>query len=471
MVVGEFTQETDLLIIGGGPAGYAAAFRARALGIDCAILDNRDELGGICLHSGCIPSKSLTHAAGLLRGSADAHHMGIGSAETPATCALEQTQKWMHDTIAALAKGLASRAKSLGVARLKGLATFEDGRTVAITGGSVPRVRFRRCIIATGSRPRLWNDVAFDDSQIWSPDHAVTLPAIPASMLIIGCDYMAVEIASVYAALGARVSLLTEASTLLEDECRGDADLIKPVMRRLKKHLHEIVFDAKIELVQKDDKGITVAVTQKNSRETITADVCVACMGRSATVESLNLAATKVTRDDAGFIIVDQTMHTNDPRIFAIGDVTGPPFLANVALLQGRIAAEVISGDTSAAFDVLAVPTVIHADPETAVCGHTEVSARAAGYEDVATSTLPLGASGRAVLMGRNDGIVKLIFDRATSVILGAAIVAPGAGEMIATAALAIEMGATLEELAATLHPHPSICELLCDAARNAIGA
>ena len=447
MVVGEFTQECDLLIIGAGPGGYAAAFRAAELGQSVTIVDSRSDLGGVCLHEGCIPSKTLLHIARQIREAEAAAQFGIMFQQPKID--LDAIRAWLDKTVAMLAKGLDSKAKKLGIQRLTGTARFDDGKNVSIAGGSVPRVKFRRCIIATGSTQAQIEELPGDSLTVLSPQQALTISTLPAKLLIVGHDYMAVELAMIYAALGSAVTLATSQATLLPEV---DADIRRPLERRLKEQLAALSTNVErpTELAN-DDSFDAVIVSER----------------RVGNTSSLNLNAADVTVDVSGFIVVDETMRTGNPRIFAVGDVTGLPQLADLALAQGKISAEVIAGQPSV-FDARSIPHVIFTDPEIAWCGLTESQAK---RDDVphAIAKLPWGASGRAVGMGRHDGLTKVIYDPETQVIDGIGLVGSGVSEMIGEASLAIEMGTTLEDLAATIHPHPTRVELLADAANAAI--
>lgn len=475
MVVGEFTQETTLLIIGGGPAGYAAAFRAAELGVETAIVDPRPELGGICLHAGCVPSKTLCDLSATIRAASAAAAMG--AAFSPPAIDGARVGAWVDATVERLAKGLAARAKQLKITRLVGEARFEDAKHVAVTGGSIPRVKFRKAIIATGTRPVEHPDLPFDGERIWTPEQAVrlgTLAArsshareggasnavavavaaggdsgrgeslIPRTLVVIGSDYMAVEIASIYAALGSRVTLASPEPALLPE---ADDDLLRPLRKSLEASLAEILL------------GATIDATAAAKFDRV-----VVSLGRRANVESLDLDRAGVTIDERGFIHVDAAMKTSSARHFAAGDVTGDPLLANVALAQGRVAAEVIAGQPSA-LDVRAIPHAVFTDPNIAWVGLTEKQAKRQG-QPYAIAKAPWGLSGRAAGMNQMNGLTKIIYDPGTREVQGVGLAGPGACEIIGEAALAIEMGAALDDIALTLHPHPTTSELLADAAR-----
>jgi len=462
MVVGEFTQETDLVIIGGGPGGYSAAFRAASLGQSVVIVDTRDALGGVCLHQGCVPSKTLLNIADVITCGLNAGKFGIefGAPDIDH----DQVRNWTNNTIETLASGLESLSKKHGIDRIQGRAYFEDSRILHILDGSIPRVRFRRAIIATGSQPLSHPRLPFDGTLVLSPDQAATLPSVPGKLLIIGSDYLAVEMACIYAALGSRVWLVAEDDRLLPE---ADKDIVRPLQRSLADKLEGLHLNCSSENAEADNNTVTFSFVGNHVPEQKTFDGVIVSPGRKANLSELQLEKTDVTLDDTGFIAIDDQMRTSDARIYAVGDVTGSPLLANKAMHQGRICAEVIAG-RSVGFDAQVFPMVVHTDPQVAWCGMSEAEA---GEDDLdfAVKKIPWGASGLATGMGRTDGITKLIYEKTSGAILGVAMTGIGAGEMIAEAALALEMGAVVADLAATLHPHPSRSELLSDAAGQAV--
>jgi len=451
MVVGEFTQEADLLVIGGGPAGYTAAFRAAELGMSVVIVDNRDALGGVCLHEGCIPSKTLLGVATTIADAERAASFGVTFSKP--SIDFNQLRARSSEAIATLTRGLDSLCKQHRVERLVGEVVFEDSKHVAIRGGSVPRVKFRKAIIATGSSPVAHPAFPFDSKRVLSARDVMRMLAStdddftwPETMAVLGAGYQAIETAMICAAFGATVSLVTDESQLLP---AADADLVRPLARRLKDVLAEVRLGADI----------------ASARNLPSDQVIVVAVGDHPNTQMLNLDCTQARTDEHGAIIVDDTMRTSDARIFAVGDVTGAPMLADKAILQGRIAGEVVAGWNSA-FDARAVPFTVFTDPQIAWCGLTEAEAKREQI-DVNVIKLPWSASGRAVSLGRSDGMTKVILDPATKLILGVGIVGVNACELIAEACLAIEMGAVATDLAGTVHPHPSLCELLANAAQQ----
>lgn len=452
MVVGEFTQEADVLVMGGGPAGYSAAFRAAELGLNVTLVDNRPALGGVCLHEGCIPSKSLLGVTTTIADATRAAAFGV-SFGTPAID-LATLRKRCGEVIASLSRGLDALAKQHKVERLQGQAVFENSKHVAIHGGSVPRVKFRKAIVATGSSPAAHPKLPFDSRRVltarefmrlFAGAHDALQAELPAALTVIGDGYQAVEIASIAAGLGIRTTLRTEHDTLLP---HADADLVRPLVRRLKETIDIRLKDAVNAEALANEPCIVVAIGDRpNTRE-------------------LGLEHTRVSLDEKGGVVVDEAMRTSDPRILAAGDVTGGAMLADRAIAHGRVAAEVVAGWNSA-LDVRAVPFAVFTDPQVAWCGLSEEQAKREAI-DVRIVKIPWGASGRAASLGRTDGLTKLIVDSATGLVLGAGIVGAQACELIGEACLAIEMGATVTDLAATLHPHPSVSELLVSAAQQA---
>lgn len=462
MVVGEFTQEVQLAVIGAGPGGYAAAFRAAELGVEASIIDPRDTLGGVCLHSGCVPSKTLAHIARTIRIAHEAEQFGV-SAASP-TVDAKAVRGWIDRTIASLAKGLASRAQSLGVEHLAGEASFASAKTLAVRGGTVPRIKFRRAIIATGASPIPHPALPLSHDRIWSPQRALAFDSIPATLLVVGCDYIALELAQMFATLGSRVTLVTEHNRWLPE---ADADVIRPVERRMRDALAGLATQTTIASADCDDTGVTIVFDGNSLPDATRFDAVIVALGQTPNTASLDLKYTDVATDDGGAIVVDEQMRTADPRILAVGDVTGGPMLADRALHQGRVAGEVVAGRDSV-FDAQTIPCAVFTDPQVAWCGLTEQDA---AVDDIACTSikLPWGASGLAAGMARTDGVTKLIYDPASELVLGVGIAGVGASELIAEAALAIEMGATLTDLAATVHPHPTRSELLSDAAAQAL--
>ena len=458
MVAGESPQETDLLVIGGGPGGYTAAFRAAQLGIQTTIVEATEFLGGVCLHVGCIPSKTLLWVAELVGLAEHAAQFGIqlGKPEVD----LDKVRQWKTGATAKLAAGLDSRCKRLGVERVRGWARFEDGQHVAVQGGAASRIKFQRAIIATGAESIRLRGIEIDSPRVMHSTEALKLEDIPQHLLVIGGGYIGLELGSVYAALGSQVTVVEMMPNLLPGV---DADLMRPLGRRMKELLAEVCLETKVAAMKEAADGIEVTFEGRNIPRRDTFDRVLVSVGRRPNTENLGLSNTQVETDRGGFIQVDDRLRTLDPRIYAIGDVVGHPMLAHKASHEGKVCADVIAGrDTR--FDARAIPAVVFTDPEIAWCGLTETEAKAAGTK-VVVKKVPWGASGRAVSMGRQDGVTKILFEPQTRHILGVGICGPHAGEMIAEGALAMHMGATAADLAATIHPHPTLSEMMGEVA------
>lgn len=461
MVVGEFTQETNLVVIGGGPGGYTAAFRAAELDIETIIVDPSGGLGGVCLHTGCIPSKTMLSIGQTLQLAEQAAKFGIHFDKPRIN--LDEVRAWTTSTIDKLGSGLNQLAKKHGIEIIKGIARFEDQRKLSIHSGSSSRIRFKRAIIATGAVPVSTPEQWCKSLRIMDTSEALKFSEIPESLLVIGGGYIGVELATIYAALGSKVTLVTPNDRILQ--C-ADADLVRPLVKRLGKAFASIRVNTNVSSINEVAGGIEASL--EGGSETIKEvfDCAVVAIGHQANTNGLEIANANIKTDADGYIIVDDQLHTTNQRIYAIGDVTGSPLLADKAILQGRIAAEVIAGWGSV-YEPQAVPYVVFTDPQIAWCGLTQIQAQ---EKDVAHEIIkmPWGASGRAVGMGQSEGLTKLIYDPDTKLVLGVGIVGTGAAEMISQGVLAIEMGAVTTDLASAIHPHPTIGELIGQAAQKA---
>jgi dihydrolipoamide dehydrogenase len=455
MVVGEFAQECDLAVVGGGPGGYSAAFRAADFGLNVTIIDERPALGGVCLHAGCIPSKTLLQMSDVIDRAKRSAAMGI----TFGAPRIDEAavDAWVERTIERLAKGLDAERSRRNIAVIQGRATFEDNRHLAIQGGDIRRIRFRRAIIATGAQPRGHEVLAFDGARIVSARDALNVQTLPARVVIIGSDYEALECATIAHAFGREVHLVSPEARWLPG---ADADLVRPLERRLTKQLATVRTGVDVVRASEAKNALTLTLTDDS---TITCDGVIVALGSRADVAELK---PPVTLDGAGAIVVDDQMKTSNSRIFAVGDCTGAPMLADRAIRQGRVAGEVAAGLFSA-FDARCCPHAVFTIPNIAWCGLTEDEARDAGLTVQVIKT-PWGVSGRAVGSDDADGLTKLICDPTTELVVGVGIAGPNAAELIAEAALAIEMGATLTDLAHTIHAHPTTVELIADSADRA---
>jgi dihydrolipoamide dehydrogenase len=464
MVMGELPREADVVVLGGGPGGYAAAFRAADLGLDTVLVEARGALGGECLHVGCIPSKALLGIAALIHDAADAAEAGVafGAARVDAA----KLRAWTQRSIDRLAQGLAGLAKARGVDVVAGHGRFDgDGSVrVAREDGPPATLRFKHAIVAAGSRPATLPGLK-PGPRVWDSTAALALSATPARLLVVGGGYIGLELGSVYAALGTEVTVVELLDGLLPGV---DRDLVAPLARRLGKRFKRILLGTKLTGMRETGSGLAVDLAGEGAPAHLEVDQLLVAVGRRPLTDDLGLEHTHAARDARGFIVVDAQRRTADPRVFAIGDVAGEPMLAHKAVAEGLVAAEAIAGHP-AAFEPRAVPAVVFTDPEVAWCGLMEAEARARGVE-VRTAKASWSASGRAVAMGRPDGLTKLVFESASGRLLGVGLVGRHAGDLLAEGTLAVEMGAVAEDLAGTIHPHPTLSETLGEAAELFLG-
>lgn len=466
MVMGDIELSTELLVVGGGSAGYGAAFRAADLGLDVTLVDPRGCLGGVCLHEGCIPSKALLHLAQLLLETEHAAIMGIHFSRPRIDVA--EVRAWKQRVIDTMTGGLEQLGKRRGLQVIKGSARFEGSTSVRIEAGEVSRVRFRQAIIATGSRPIALPGLEFRaGSRLMSSAEALALVDIPATLLVIGGGYVGLELGLVYAALGSRVTLVEMSDRLLGGV---DRDLVQPLQRRLAGLFADIHLQARVEEVrEKNDRVEAVLRPQGAAPQRREFERVLVAVGRRPVSDGIGLEHTAVTLTERGCVIVDEQQRTADPQIFAVGDVVGGVMLAHKATREGRVAAEVIAGQSSG-FDVRAVPAVVYTDPQIAWCGLTEEQALQAG-RPVTVQKFPWKYSGRANTIGATDGFTKLLVDPEDGRILGVGVCGSGAEGLISEGVLAIEMGALAEDLALSLHPHPTLAETEAEAAELFLGS
>jgi dihydrolipoamide dehydrogenase len=464
MVMGEIERETQVVVIGAGPGGYAAAFRAADLGREVTLIDSAPALGGECLHHGCIPSKALLTAT-YLRDQIDAARtMGIHVAGVSVDPVL--MQQWKDGILAQLAKGLEQLAARRGVEVIHGHAAFIGSRRLRISEAGAGTLNFEQAIIATGSRPIALPGIEPDGELVLTSREALSLRDIPERLLVIGGGYIGLELGSVYARLGSQVQVIELTEQLLPGI---DRDLVQVVQQALRKRGVEVQLRTKVTGVRREGERVLVSVAQAGgSASALEADRVLVAVGRHPNTAELGLEHTRVTLDPRGFIQVDAQRRTSDARIYAVGDVTGEPMLAHKAAREGKVAAEVIAGEPSA-FDNLTVPAVVFTEPEIAFCGFSEAQARAAGYT-VKVGKFPFRALGRALTLNATDGFAKVIADAERGIVLGVRLVGPHVSELISEAVLAVEMGAQLEDLAASIHPHPTLSEALAEAAEVALG-
>jgi len=455
--MGDLVTEVDVAVVGGGPGGYTAAFRCAALGLETVIVDAGKRLGGACLFEGCIPSKALLHVAAVLGEAERAKEFGVDFG-TP-HISLDPLRKWKSERVVGkLARGLAAVAKGKHVEVIGGRAVFEDSRTLLVQGDEPQKVRFRHAIVATGSRPAQIPGIDLASDRVMDSTAALEVAEIPERLLVVGGGYIGLELGQVYAALGSAVTLVEMTDGLLPG---ADRDLVHWLARRVDKQFQAVKLATRVESLRETAAGIEARL----GGDAAVFDRVLVAVGRRPQSDGLGLDMTRVRLSDRGFIEVDARCATGDPRIFAVGDVTGEPMLAHRAMRQGKVAAEAIAG-RPAAFDNVVVPAVVFTDPEIAWCGLTETEAAAQGVA-VRVARFQWAAAGRAATLGRADGVTKLVVDPESGRVLGAGIAGAGAGELIAEAALAIESALLAEDLALTIHTHPTLSETWMEAAET----
>ena len=458
MAADGLVHETDLLVIGGGPGGYTAAFKAAAQGIQTTIVDSMPALGGVCLHRGCIPSKTLLGISEALTAAEHARAMGL---EFPKPrIDRDQINAWKTKVITKLARGLSALAKKLKVEVIQATANFEDAGHVALSGSDVQRVKFKRAVLAIGSRPVRLRGIQIDSPRVVDSSGALRLESIPANVLVIGGGYIGLELGSVMSALGSEVTVVEMLDALLPG-C--DADLVKPLAKRLGGDFQEICLQTQVTGMKEVPEGVQLTFEgQRVPRRTTFEQVLVA-VGRRPNADTMDLAAAGIELNDRGFVKVDARFRTSNPQVFAIGDIIGDPMLAHKAMAEGKVVAEVIAGK-DAVFQARCIPAVVFTDPEVAWVGLTEPEARSQGIA-IEVKSMQWVASGRAAAMGRTDGLTKILFEPDTQRVLGVGLVGPHASEMISEGALAIQMGAVAADLALTVRPHPTVSELITEVA------
>ena len=457
----EIPEKTQLAIIGAGPGGYAAAFRAVELGLQVALIDPEANPGGVCLYRGCIPSKALLHVAKLVSEAEESAAIGVTFSKPKID--LERVRSWKNEVVGKLTGGLGGKVGKMKISYVRGMAQFKDARTLTVKAadGTVGEMAFEKAILATGSRPIMLPGVAAESLRIVDSTGALDIADVPASLLVVGGGYIGLELGSVYAALGSKVSVVEMTDGLLPG-C--DRDLVSVLKRRLDRKLESIMLNTRVEEIKEQKNGVMVTLTDNKNETTKKrfAKVLVA-IGRKPNTENLGLDNTSIKLDKKGFVEVDGQMRTAESHIFAIGDIAGEPMLAHKAYGEANVAAEAAAGRT-AVFDPRAIPAVVFTDPEIAWCGLTETEARERKIK-VKTAKLPWRGNGRTLTLGRDDGMTKLIVDPETDRVLGVAVAGPGAGELIAEGVLAMEMAVVSEDLRKTIHPHPTLSETLYDAA------
>jgi len=450
-----------IAVIGAGPGGYAAAFLAADLGLKVTLIDPELNPGGVCLYRGCIPSKALLHVANLIGESQHAKNWGVEFGEPKID--VSRLRSWKEDVVKKLTGGLGVLSKQRKVQYMQGRAAFENSNTLRVSkaeGGEENR-SFDRIILATGSRPAIIPALKLDTPRVMDSTAALDLAEVPKTLLVIGGGYIGLELGTVYAALGCKVSVVEMLSGLLPG---ADRDLVLPLHKRMEKSLESILLNTTVGSVKEETSGIRVTFDgpEVKERERVFDKVLVS-VGRKPNSEIPGLEKTQARVGPRGFIQVNKQLQTDDPVIYAIGDVAGEPMLAHKASHEGRTAVEAIAGH-KVAFEPSAIPAVVFTDPEIAWCGLTETEAQKQNRE-FKVAKFPWAASGRAMTLDRTEGMTKLIVDPESERVLGVGIVGAGAGELIAEGVLAIEMGALAKDVALTIHPHPTLSETIMESA------
>ena len=456
---------TQVVVLGSGPGGYTAAFRAADLGKQVVLIERYPSLGGVCLNVGCIPSKALLHTAEVINEVAELEHMGVRY--TQPKIDLDKMRVGKDKVVGKLTGGLAALAKQRKVQVVTGIGKFADPRHLEVqTADGLTRVEFEHCIIACGSSPVKIPGFPNDDPRLIDSTGALALADVPKKMLIVGGGIIGLEMATVYATLGSEIDIVELQDGLIPG-C--DRDLVRPLQKRLGAQVSSIMLNTKVADIKAQKNGLKVSFEGAKAPDPKIYDRVLVAVGRSPNGRQINAEVAGVHVDQRGFIPTDAKMRTNVPHIYAIGDVVGNPMLAHKATHEAKVAAEVIAGQPSL-FDPMTIPNVAYTDPEVAWMGLTETEAKEKGIE-IEKGVFPWAASGRALGIGREEGLTKLIFDAKSKRLLGAGIVGRSAGELIGETVLALEMGADAEDIGLTIHPHPTLNETICFAAEMAEGS
>jgi dihydrolipoamide dehydrogenase len=457
----EKSGKTDVVVLGGGPGGYAAAFRAADLGKQVTLIDPGQNPGGVCLYRGCIPSKALLHIAKVITESREAAAWGVEFSEPKID--VGKVRAWKEGVVEKLTSGLGQLSKVRGVNFIQGRGEFQDAHSLRVqkTEGGEEKVSFEHLILATGSRPAAVPGLSLDSDRVLNSTSALDLPDVPKTLLVIGGGYIGLELGSVYAALGAKVSVVEMMSGLLPGV---DRDLVNILAKKMGKTLESIMVKTKVAEMKESKDGIQVRLEGEGieTPEQVFEKVLVS-VGRVPNSNGFGLEKTEVEVDEKGFVKVDPQRRTAEPSIFAIGDIAGEPMLAHKASHEGLVAAEAIAGHKTA-FEPAAIPAVVFTDPEIAWCGLTETRAKQEKIP-VKVARFPWAASGRATTLGQSEGVTKLLIDPETERVLGVGITGSGAGELIAEGVLAVEMAALASDVSMSIHPHPTLSETMMEAA------
>jgi dihydrolipoamide dehydrogenase len=453
---------TQLVVIGAGPGGYAAAFYAADRGMKVTLVDPEKNPGGVCVYRGCIPSKALLHVADVITESSHAAQFGVTFAK-PAID-LDKLRDFKNKVVGQLTSGAGQVRNLRKIQHIQGMAAFRDARTLDIdkVDGGKETLTFEHCIIATGSVPSTIPGLSIDSPRLMDSTGALDLPDVPKSLLVVGGGYIGLELGSVYAALGSRVTVVEMTGGLLPG---ADRDLVNILAKRITQICEAVWLNTKVTKIAKDgDAQLRVSFEGEGFTGDKAFDRVLVSIGRRPNSAIPGLDRTRVAVDKRGFIVTDKSRRTAEPSIYAIGDVAGEPMLAHKASHEGRAAVDAIAGDRNVEFSPAAVPAVVFTDPEIAWAGLTETEAEKQGIQ-VTVARFPWGASGRAISLGRTDGVTKLVIHPESQRVLGVGICGPGAGELISEGVLAIEMGAIAQDMAMTIHPHPTLSETVMEAA------
>jgi len=438
--------DTELLVLGGGPGGYTAAFRAADLGMKVTLVERYETLGGVCLNVGCIPSKALLHSAQVIREADHMQQHGLSFGKPKID--REKLLGWKNSVTAKLTGGLAQMSKQRKVNVVTGTGQFVDDHTMSVDDNNIT---FEKCIIAAGSQVFKLPNIPWEDKRVMDSTDALEMHDIPKTMLIIGGGIIGLEMATVYSALGTEITIVEMMDQIIPG---ADKDLVRPLMMISKKRYKEVKLKTKVTAVKPLKNGLEVEFDEKEKQ---VYDKVLVAVGRVPNGKNIGAEKAGVEVTDRGFIDVDKQMHTNVPHIFAIGDIVGQPMLAHKATHEAKVAAEVAHGD-KVFFDALVIPSVAYTDPEVSWTGKTEIEAKAEGL-DYGIGKFPWAASGRALGLDRTEGFTKILFDNETDRVIGAGIVGPNAGELISELSLAIEMGCEAADIGLTIHPHPTLSE------------
>jgi dihydrolipoamide dehydrogenase len=462
---GDADVHAEVLVLGSGPGGYTAAFRAADLGKQVVMVERHERIGGVCLNVGCIPSKALLHTAQIINEAEEMSHHGVKFDKPQID--IRELESWKSSVVNQLTGGLKALAKTRKVTIIQGEGSFTSPNTLKVEGPDGEKtISFDNCIIAAGSRVTKIPVFPNDDPRMMDSTDALELEDVPEKLLVIGGGIIGLEMATVYDALGSKITVVELQDSLIPG---ADKDIVKPLLKRVQEKYDNIYLNTKVSNIEPKDDGLLVTFEGKDAPEQAMFDKILVAVGRSPNGKLINAEAAGVMVTDHGFIETDGQMRTNVPHIFAIGDIVGQPMLAHKATHEGKVAAEVIAGQKSV-FEPMTIPSVAYTDPEVAWMGMSEDEAKKQGI-DYVKGAFPWAASGRSLSLGRDEGLTKALFEKETGRLIGAGIVGPNAGELIAEAVLALEMGADAEDIGLTIHPHPTLSETLGFAAEMAEGS